>query len=72
MPTASPTSPRQGQHPERPGRGRTGRFQPKWDFATDIGPTALVAGDLDGDGLPDLALTNRTALTVSVFLNRLP
>ena len=29
-------------------------------------PLAVVAGDLDGDGVPDLAFTNQVANTVGV------
>jgi len=41
-------------------------FEPKIDFATNSGPHSVRIGDLDGDGKPDLALTNGN---VSVFKN---
>ena len=38
-------------------------------FATGNGPIAIAAGDLNSDGVPDLAVVNSTDSTVSVFLN---
>ena len=44
-------------------------FAPKADFATGSLPFHVAVGDLDGDGLPDLAITNRSSNTVSVLRN---
>jgi hypothetical protein len=44
-------------------------FAPKADFATGSGPDAVAVGDLNGDGTPDLAVTNFFSNTVSVLLN---
>jgi hypothetical protein len=38
-------------------------------FATGNGPIAIAAGDLNSDGVPDLAVVNSTDSTISVFLN---
>lgn len=43
------------------------------NFASgESGPTGQAVGDLNGDGLPDLAVTNVFGDTVSVFLNTSP
>jgi hypothetical protein len=38
-------------------------------FATGKGPIAIAAGDLNSDGVPDLAVVNSTDSTISVFIN---
>jgi len=38
-------------------------------FGTGNGPIAIAAGDLNSDGVPDLAIVNSTDSTISVFLN---
>jgi len=47
----------------------TGSFAAKVDFATGTNPYALAIGDLDGDGKPDMAVTNNGSSTVSIFRN---
>jgi hypothetical protein len=45
-------------------------FAPKIDLTTGSGPNDVTAGDLDGDGKPELIAPNRySGLTVSVFKN---
>ncbi|MCU0321372.1 MAG: FG-GAP-like repeat-containing protein, partial [Chitinophagaceae bacterium] len=44
-------------------------FQAKVDFATGTSPNAVAIGDLDGDGLPDLAIANSNSTTISVYRN---
>ena len=44
-------------------------FESKVDFATGDGPDGVAIGDIDGDGKPDLAVTNYNSNTVSVFRN---
>jgi hypothetical protein len=44
-------------------------FAAKVDFATGTNPYSVVVGDLNGDGKPDLAVSNRNSNTVSVFLD---
>ena len=44
-------------------------FATQVSFATGDGPNSVVAADLNGDGKPDLAVTNFNDDTVSVLLN---
>ncbi len=44
-------------------------FAAKVDFATGTATRSISIGDLDGDGKPDLAVTNHSNNTVSVFRN---
>ncbi len=44
-------------------------FSAKIDFKTGSSPQDVAAGDLDGDGLVDLAIINNVSNTVSVFRN---
>lgn len=55
-------------HASTAGRG----YQPRVDYATDQGLHAIVSGDLDGDGLPDIVgnTADVTSDDVFVLLNR--
>ena len=44
-------------------------FALKSNFSTGSYPTSVATGDLDGDGKPDLAVTNLSNNNVSLFLN---
>lgn len=44
-------------------------FAPKFDLTTNNEPREVVAGDLDGDGLLDLAVVNTFSNNISVFRN---
>jgi len=44
-------------------------FAAKQDFATGLFPYSITVGDLNGDGLPDLAVANQAQGNVSVLLN---
>lgn len=44
-------------------------FATQVTFATGIGPLGVAIGDIDGDGKPDLAVTNINDNTVSVLRN---
>ena len=46
-----------------------GTFQPQQVYGVGEAPVALVAGDFNGDGLPDLAVANRVDGTVSILLS---
>jgi hypothetical protein len=52
-----------------PGSITTGSFAPKTDFTTGNNPFSLAAGDLDGDGKPDLAAANNTGNSISILRN---
>lgn len=45
-----------------------GDFQAKPDLAVGYGPTSIAAGDFDGDGKPDLAVSNQNGGNVSILL----
>ncbi len=44
-------------------------FAAKVDFTTGISPFAVAIGDIDGDGIPDLAVANFSSNTVSIIRN---
>ncbi|HKA75248.1 MAG TPA: FG-GAP-like repeat-containing protein, partial [Xanthobacteraceae bacterium] len=43
-------------------------FQVPTPFATGTNPTSVAAGDLNGDSIPDLAVTNQSTNDVSILL----
>jgi hypothetical protein len=47
----------------------TPSFSPSQDFGTGSAPDGVAVGDLNGDGLPDLAVANFFSNSVSVLLN---
>ena len=47
----------------------TQSFSTQVDFATGNGPSSIAIGDLDADGKTDIAVTNFSSNTVSVFRN---
>ncbi len=48
-----------------------GTFQtPAAVYATDTAPEGIAVGDFNGDGYPDIAVTNSGSNTVSIFLNK--
>lgn len=47
-------------------------FPTRQEFPVGSGPVAIAAGDLDADGLPDVAVVNASASTVSVLRNTSP
>ncbi|WP_177181218.1 FG-GAP-like repeat-containing protein [Parapedobacter koreensis] len=47
-----------------------GSFAAKVDYATLSGPRAVAIGDLDGDGKPDLIITNDADGAVSILRNK--
>jgi hypothetical protein len=44
-------------------------FATKVDFATGSAPSSVAIGDINGDGKPDLVVTNNSSNDVSVFRN---
>jgi FG-GAP-like repeat/IPT/TIG domain/FG-GAP repeat len=44
-------------------------FDPKVDFTTDIVPSSVSIGDLDGDGKSDLVVANYVGNSISVYRN---
>ena len=44
-------------------------FNPKVDFTTGVQPTGVYISDLDGDGKPDMVISNNSSSTISVFKN---
>lgn len=53
-----------------PGVIDPGTFSERFDFVSGARPSAIVAGDIDGDGKPDLAVTHYTSNTLVIFRNR--
>ncbi len=47
-----------------------GSFAEKIDFTAGDQPVGVAIGDLDGDGKPDIAVTNANVATVSIFKNK--
>jgi hypothetical protein len=47
----------------------SGTFQAPRSFPAGTSPADIVAGDLNGDGLPDLVVTNSNASTVTILFN---
>jgi hypothetical protein len=47
-------------------------FAPKEFFLVGTNPVAVAVADLDGDGRPDLAVTNASGKSVSVLVNTTP
>ena len=46
-----------------------GTFQPPVDYTVGLQPEYLAVGDFNGDGKPDLAVTNFGSYTVSILIN---
>ena len=46
-----------------------GTFQPAVEYATGLEPEYLAVGDFNGDGKPDLAISNLASNTISILLN---
>ena len=49
-----------------------GEFDTQTEFEVGASPTAMAGGDFDGDGAPDLAVTNSGDDTVSILLAQTP
>lgn len=44
-------------------------FTPKQDFPTGPNPESIATGDLDGDGSPDLVVTNSSGTSITILQN---
>ncbi len=44
-------------------------FAAKVDYTSGTSPDGIAAGDIDGDGKPEIAVTNNTSNTISIFRN---
>jgi hypothetical protein len=55
--------------PAPTGSGASPSFAPKVEFPSGANPYFIETADLNGDGRPDLAVTNNGGNSVSVFLN---
>jgi len=44
-------------------------FSPKVDYSTGVGPTSAPLSDLDGDGKPEIVISNAFEPNISVFKN---
>ncbi|MEG4594386.1 FG-GAP-like repeat-containing protein, partial [Microcoleus sp. F8_C2] len=55
-----------------PTNAATPTFAPKVDFYSGISPRSVSIGDINGDGLPDLAVANFNSNTASILLNTTP
>ncbi|MBL7994544.1 VCBS repeat-containing protein [bacterium] len=51
------------------GTGGSSSFAAKVDFTTGTSPRGVAVGDVDGDGKPDVVITNNGGTTISVFRN---
>lgn len=49
-----------------------GRFRPAVNFFAGLGLTSIAVADVNGDGKPDLALTNSGSNNISVLINNRP
>ena len=47
----------------------TPTFSSRFDFPVSLNPVSVAVGDLNGDGLPDMAVANRGSNSVSVLIN---
>jgi hypothetical protein len=47
-----------------------GTFQPRTDYLVGFNPFFFAAGDLNGDGAPEIVVSNSNQLSVSVLLNK--
>src|SRR5207302_9395807 len=47
-------------------------FAPAVDFVADARPQAIAASDINGDGRPDLILSNASGNSIAVMLNATP
>lgn len=45
-------------------------FAPPIDFTTGLGPTSVAISDIDGDGKPDLIISNFNAKSISILQNK--
>ena len=60
------------QNHSTPGNLTSASFGARVDYATGWNPWGVAAGDLDGDGRPDIVFCNNYDATVQVYQNAMP
>ncbi len=60
------------QNTSTPGSFTVNSFAPRVDFGTGWNPWGIAAGDLDGDGRPDIVFCNQYDSNIQIYQNAVP